>query len=51
MKVRTVIGSVLIVLLVIFLVFMIALGQPKARCEEDQACWDCHTMGNKVCGP
>lgn len=20
-------------------------------CEEDQPCWDCHTMGNKVCGP
>lgn len=21
------------------------------RCEEDQPCWDCETMGNKVCGP
>lgn len=21
------------------------------RCEEDQSCWDCETMGNKVCGP
>jgi hypothetical protein len=19
-------------------------------CEEDQPCWDCNTMGNKVCG-
>jgi hypothetical protein len=19
-------------------------------CEEDQPCWDCDTMGNKVCG-
>jgi hypothetical protein len=19
-------------------------------CEEDQACWDCATMGNKICG-
>lgn len=24
---------------------------PVAACEEDQPCWDCHTMGNKVCGP
>jgi outer membrane biosynthesis protein TonB len=21
------------------------------RCEEDMPCWDCKTMGNKVCGP
>lgn len=21
------------------------------RCEEDMPCWDCHTMGNRVCGP
>ena len=20
------------------------------RCEEDQPCWDCTTMGNKICG-
>jgi len=20
-------------------------------CYEDQACWDCHTMGNRICGP
>lgn len=20
-------------------------------CYEDQPCWNCHTMGNKVCGP
>lgn len=20
-------------------------------CQEDMACWDCHTMGNKECGP
>lgn len=25
---------------------------PKAaeKCEEDQPCWDCDTMGNGVCG-
>lgn len=21
------------------------------RCEEDQPCWDCHEMGNRICGP
>jgi hypothetical protein len=20
-------------------------------CQEDQACWDCRTMGNRICGP
>lgn len=27
-----------------------AAGDP-VRCFEDQACWDCATMGNRVCGP
>lgn len=22
-----------------------------SRCEEDEPCWNCATMGNKVCGP
>jgi len=22
-----------------------------AGCEEDNPCWDCRTMGNKICGP
>lgn len=21
------------------------------ECQEDEPCWDCHTMGNKICGP
>lgn len=21
------------------------------RCTEDMPCWDCHTMGNQLCGP
>lgn len=25
-------------------------GAHTQRCEEDQACWNCHTMGNRVCG-
>ncbi len=20
------------------------------RCVEDMPCWDCHTMGNRICG-
>lgn len=20
-------------------------------CQEDEACWDCRTMGNRLCGP
>ena len=20
-------------------------------CQEDQPCWDCRTMGNRICGP
>jgi len=23
----------------------------KTTCEEDQSCWNCETMGNKICGP
>ncbi|AGU91975.1 hypothetical protein ADAWI_58 [Mycobacterium phage Adawi] len=22
-----------------------------AQCEEDEPCWDCTTMGNRICGP
>ena len=30
----------------------VATSQPtQAQCEEDMPCWDCHTMGNKLCGP
>ena len=21
------------------------------QCQEDDPCWDCHTMGNRICGP
>lgn len=24
---------------------------PTTRCTEDMACWNCSTMGNRVCGP
>lgn len=25
--------------------------QGPQACQEDMPCWDCHTMGNLVCGP
>lgn len=26
-------------------------GPAAADCVEDDACWNCSTMGNHVCGP
>lgn len=26
-------------------------GPAVSSCEEDQPCWDCTTMGNRICGP
>jgi hypothetical protein len=23
----------------------------SVRCREDMPCWDCQTMGNRICGP
>jgi len=28
-----------------------AKAKPAPECMEDQPCWDCRTMGNKICGP
>lgn len=25
--------------------------KPQRRCQEDESCWDCRTMGNHICGP
>ena len=25
--------------------------EPPVECQEDMPCWDCETMGNRVCGP
>ncbi len=22
----------------------------EGQCEEDEPCWDCETMGNRICG-
>lgn len=26
-------------------------GWEDGRCDEDEPCWDCETMGNRICGP
>lgn len=28
----------------------LGLALSHATCEEDQPCWDCHSMGNHLCG-
>ena len=25
--------------------------QQHQRCAEDDPCWNCETMGNRICGP
>lgn len=29
---------------------VVAATPPTTRCQEDMPCWNCHTMGNHVCG-
>lgn len=31
--------------------FVHAPSTSTTVCYEDQPCWDCHTMGNRICGP
>lgn len=38
-------------ILIVTVTMAIGLAQGSAKCTEDMACWDCKTMGNKVCGP
>jgi hypothetical protein len=43
---------ILIAILTAF--FLIGTPPSPARadvCQEDQACWNCETDGNRVCGP
>lgn len=28
----------------------VQVGGDESQCMEDQPCWDCHTMGNHICG-
>lgn len=48
------------ILAIVFLVMMLAVltfgvfhnnyRLDRLECQEDMACWDCETMGNKICG-
>jgi hypothetical protein len=43
-------------LTVVVITAALLIGTPPSpsradTCQEDQACWDCETMGNQVCGP
>lgn len=41
----------LLIFMFVSAVGVVATMPDAPRCEEDQACWDCSTMGNLVCGP
>jgi hypothetical protein len=38
------------ILIVAAFALVMATSSHKPRCEEDEACWNCQTMGNKICG-
>ena len=43
--------AVALALCVIIVAVVSNESDEPARCQEDEACWDCETMGNGVCGP
>lgn len=60
---ETVVVTLVLMVTVVFLTGCAIIGQnlkqhrldsgliPPISCQEDMACWDCTTMGNKECGP
>lgn len=55
---RKLASVILASILIVIAVTLVLSGQHastksahKHVIEEDQAGWDCHTMGNKICGP
>jgi hypothetical protein len=48
-----VVGVIVLAALVIVLTVCYTVGQDnkRVRLQEDDPGWNCHTMGNKVCGP
>lgn len=30
---------------------LVPVGAEDGDCQEDEPCWDCRTMGNRICGP
>lgn len=54
-KASVIIEAVFIGMVLAFILWMTAyrsmqLETSRVTCYEDQACWDCSSMGNKVCG-
>lgn len=43
--------AILIALIGILVLASPATGSAPTRCAEDDPCWNCHTMGNLICGP
>lgn len=49
-----VIGVVAVAVFVVYVtinIFADPVAQVAEFCAEDMACWDCETMGNRICGP
>lgn len=47
------IGAALVVVCLTILALMgpePATAKGEGTCQEDEACWDCATMGNLICG-
>jgi hypothetical protein len=38
-------------LLLAVVLFGAAVSTDPTGCQEDEACWDCSTMGSRQCGP
>jgi len=50
--------AVVVVCAVVLLFVQVARGvtsgpttRANVECNEDEPCWDCETMGNRICGP
>jgi hypothetical protein len=41
---------VVLVVTTVAIYVLLQVGMAHARCEEDQPCWNCKTMGNHICG-
>lgn len=49
MKYRLLILAIVVAILTSVLTLSYSFTTEK-KCLEDQACWNCETMGNQVCG-
>ena len=49
-----IIGMLMFATFVVYVTLNV-VASPAAQvaefCAEDMGCWDCETMGNKICGP